>query len=201
MFLILLILIVGCSSQKYTWPAQAAAGYFGHLALHEYSHAQTAEHYGARDISVNLLPESKDDRFYIGRTEYRSDRLSDSDSKAVSLSGPYGSFAASVISRTSLRLGLVPKELQASFGWTDIFGRLGSYFQGIAGLSQRKSFDLGKENIWYSIAFLSVNILYDVISWIAFDEKPERYFGVLFGQEHYDEPGHSKKKSSLEKQK
>ena len=181
-----LVLLTGCGSlnvktaSKLLIPVNIAAAYFSNLAIHEYSHAGVARYYDATDIYVELLPSSYRNRFYYGRTRYTGKEHS-----AINIVGPTSNFATSVIFRSALRSGKIPKILQPTFGWIDVVGRLISYYHVLGGLTRTKGFDLAKEDMWISGLFGMANLIYDVASFAFSGDDFETYWGVLFGERFY----------------
>lgn len=195
-FLVLTFVLIfsGCSSIEYPesdiskWlvPINAAVGYFGAVGLHEGGHALTASVFGARDVAVTVLPGQDDDnKQYLGRTTARFDNPSDLELTLFNVSGPTFMFMGHLWTRALLRTGQVPKLAQPTVAWFNIMNQIGYYGNIIAGLARIEHKDLGKEEVWISGVMLVGSLTIDLIDF--FSDDPKRYFGVLIGENFYDE--------------
>jgi len=193
-----IVLFVGCSSvkpknsAKWMLPINAVAGYFGALGIHESGHALTAYGMGWDNIKIDMIPSKNDDgSVFLGRTTAEFDEADDIELTLFSVMGPTATFVGHVGFRQMLRSGHVPKHLQPTIAWVSLTSQISYYYHIVLGLTRVDHADLGKEDVWISVAMLSGALLYDL--WDFFTDRSDvwfsdRYFGVLFGEKFY-EPG------------
>jgi len=200
--IILLLCISGCSSFKAGWekdaskwllPVNIGAAYFGSVALHEQGHAITADLLGADRIEIDMLPtRDGEGHFHLGLTTVRfPNDVSERDITLFRTMGPASAFAGHVLGRELLKSEKMPRIIQPTIAWFEMFNHIGFYYHVFAGLARQESTDLGKEDVWISWAMLGGALIYDAYDFF-FDESLETRFAVLFGEKFY-EPGPTKR--------
>lgn len=199
---LLLVCFTGCASFKAGWekdaskwllPVNVAAAYFGSVALHEGGHAITGELLGADDVRVDVLPTRDNEGVYhLGLTTIKSegDKFSDADITLFRAMGPTAALAGHVLTRELLKTNALPKIVQPTFAWFELFNHIGFYYHVFNGIGGNKYTDLGQEDVWISWAMLGGVLIYDLYD-IFFDdlgvlEGIERRFAVLFGEKFYE---------------
>ncbi|MBI4016362.1 MAG: hypothetical protein HY363_01575 [Candidatus Aenigmarchaeota archaeon] len=165
-------------------PVNAAAGYFGAVATHEGGHALTAAALGSEHVDVDVLPSRMNGNFYYGRTSADTSQYSETDRSLFNTSGPAINLVAQVISREALKTGSVPAVLQPTLQWYALANKVAFYSNVIRGLERNDAADLGKEDLWVSLVFLTAGLSYDIYDLLS--DSPSRYFGVLFGVRFYE---------------
>jgi len=191
-----LSLMTGCSTtrewdsnaSKWLVPVNAAAAYFGSVALHEGGHATSAWGLGADDVDVDILPtRDREGTFHLGLTTYRSrvGELSEFDHTLISAMGTTAQFFGHVSSRALLRSRRLPRIIQPTIAWFGLFNQVGYYFHVINGLARNKRTDLGKHDVWISGVMLFGGLTVDLID-LWTEDKIENRFLVLFGEYFYE---------------
>ncbi len=166
-------------------PLNAGVAWYTTLSLHEYGHKASLDGFGSSG-TIHLTPrKDTNNRFQFGFTTYNPEGLSSSELAASKFLGPGTNFLQSVVFRTSLRAGIVPRWLQPTFGWIDVGGRLLCYYHALSGIGRVKGADLGEVDIWIPVSFLILNVSYDVLSFVISGDTLKRYFGVLVGDKYY----------------
>ncbi len=185
---------MGCTSLKreqdvlpYLIPANMAAGYFGAVATHEGAHALTAAAQGGKKIRVRIIPDYDDQgKTHFGLTSYTTNHPpSGLETTLFNTSGPASMFVAQAATRELLKTNTVPRFAQPTLQWYAVANKIGYYYHSIRGLARDKNADLGKEALWVPITFLAAGLAYDVYDFCS--DSPQRYVGVLGGQEFYEE--------------
>jgi hypothetical protein len=187
-----LLLLTGCGSftlkdiHGVAVPLNAGVAWYTTLSAHEFGHKAALDGFGSSG-TIHLTPRRDENgRFQFGLTTFDPTKLSSSELVAAKLLGPGTNFLQSVVFRTSLKTGVVPRWLQPTFGWIDVGGRLLSYYHALAGIGRVKGADLGEVDIWIPVSFLVLNISYDILSFVLSGDTIKRYFGVLVGERYYE---------------
>ncbi|RMD58617.1 hypothetical protein D6825_00225 [Candidatus Woesearchaeota archaeon] len=175
----------------YSAPANAAIAYFGSIGIHEAGHALAAGSAGAKSVSVSVLPERSEGGIMLGSTSFKYDDLSRGELSAINVSGTLAMFLSNVLARESLKAGLVHPYIQPTFQWFALANKAGVYANIIRGLARDSRSDMGKEDVWMSIAGLAISFTYDLYDFLSDDF--DRFFGSLFGRSLY---GDSSKRPS-----
>lgn len=196
-FILLLLLITGCSSPNKRWesnaskwliPVNASLAYFGNVALHEAGHALTAKGFGTDVIRIELTPSIHQNQIYFGTTVFNSAPLSDTELTVVNTMGPTATFYGHMLTRETLKTNIVPPAVQPTLAWFGFFGRISYYYQILKGFVRNEYADLGKEEAWISGVMLGGALIYEIYDLFFSDVRPGHQFLTLIGEHFYEEP-------------